>query len=70
MKLKVMLDVESEFEAYQVVSSLGFTHKVKRAELDGYSEDFGKDNRSGHFLKPTGEVNLKFREKDDEETND
>jgi len=70
MILKLKIEVADEVEAYQITSLISFTHKIKRAELDGVIEDFDEVNRPAHFLKPTEEVSLKFREKDDIKFND
>lgn len=68
--LKLKIEVADEVEAYQITSFLGFTHKIKRAELDKYIENFDEVNRPAYFLRKTEDCNQKFREKDDENFND
>lgn len=50
MKLTIALQVKDKIEAYQIVSRLGFRHKISEADLDGYKEIFDEENQPNMFL--------------------
>jgi len=54
--LTIKIEVEDEVEAYQIVSRLGFEHKVAEADLDGATETFNKTNQPNMFLKDNSKL--------------
>ena len=60
--LTVKVKVKDRIEAYAVVSELGFDYEVLSADLDGYKENFDKDNKPSQFLRDNSKSNKTFRD--------
>lgn len=63
--LTVKIEVEDDIEAYSIVSSLGFRHKVTEADLNGYLEKFNAKNKAAYFLRDNKKNNLPMLDKMD-----
>jgi len=63
--LKITIEIESDIEAYQIVSGLGFEHRVVEADLDGHVEQFGPENKPAYFLRDNTKNSLPMIDKSD-----
>lgn len=55
--LTIKIKVKDEIEAYQIVSRIGFEHKIYEADFDGRKETFNSDNQPNMFLKDNNKIN-------------
>lgn len=60
--LTIKVKVDSEIEAYAIVSELGFDYEVLSAEVNGHKERFDNNNRPAQFLKDNSKNNKVFRD--------
>lgn len=60
--LTVKVKVESEIEAYAIVSELGFDYEVLSAEVNDHKEKFDENNRPVQFLKNNSKNKKVFRD--------
>lgn len=61
-RLIVEIEVENDVQAYQAVSELAFSHKVKSAQFGKVKEDFNEINTPFHFLKDNKKNKKSFRD--------
>lgn len=65
MILNIKIKANSNGEAYNIVSQLGFEHEVLEADLDGYNEKFSKINKPSYFLKDNKNIKANYKSKSD-----